>query len=387
MGFFTRWLSGLFGSEATEKIESEIGGGRDPDMLALKMLAIQTAVGYIAAAVGQCDFRTFQKSEEFKGKEHFLWNYSPNPNQNSTQFLQDWAEVLLYNNEALIVEENGSLYVADMFGVVESGTQKDVYTGITVRGKALKNRSADDVLYFRLNNDDVQPLLAETCGQYEELIKAAIESYEKSSADKGILSINSVARGKLGDNYEKIKADLLNRRFRDFFGKKSSVLPLYDGFTYTPHTRNVRNVSELNDVKSMADEIYNRVGQAFRIPPAMLRGETANAADVTENFIKFGVCPLCNMLQEEITRKRYGEQAWMKGNYLMVDPSNVEIGGVFDAAAKIDKLISCGVFSIDEIRGKIGEPLLGTPEAQTHYITKNYAEMQEVGKEDGEGSK
>ena len=83
MGFFTRWLSGLFGSEATEKIESEIGGGKDPDMLALKMLAIQTAVGYIAAAVGQCDFRTFQKSEEFKGKEHFLWNYSPNPNQNS----------------------------------------------------------------------------------------------------------------------------------------------------------------------------------------------------------------------------------------------------------------------------------------------------------------
>lgn len=386
MGFFTRWLTGLFGSEATEKIEAEVGGGRDPDALALKTLAIQTAVGYIAAAVGQCDFRTFLKSEEVKEKEHFLWNYSPNPNQNSTQFLQDLIEVLLYNNEALIVEEQGALYVADLFGITENGTQKDIFMGITVRGKTLRDRNADEVMYFRLNNADVQPLLAETCGQYENIIRSAIESYEKSSADKGILNINSLARGKLGENYEKIKNDLLNRRFRDFFGKKSSVLPLYDGFSYTPHTRNIRNVSEMNDVKSLADEIYNRVGQAFRIPPAMLRGETANAADVTDNFIKFGVCPLCNMLQEEITRKRYGEKAWSEGNYLIVDPSNVEIGGVFDAAAKIDKLISCGVFSIDEIRSKIGEPILGTPEAQAHYITKNYAQMQEVGKEDGKGS-
>lgn len=375
MGSFTKWLSGLFGKTAAEIVESGEYKDGQAAALSLKRIAIQTAVGYIASAVGQCDFRTFLNGEEVKGEEFFLWNYAPNRNQNSTQFLQDWAETLIYNNETLVVEKNGGLYIADTFGTQENGTAEQVFTGISVNGEAIGDRKAKDVLYFRMNNDDIQPLLAEVCQQYETIIAVAADIYERAGTDKGILNISAAARGKLID-YEEIKRDLLNNRFRDFFSKKSAVLPLYEGYAYTPHTRNVRNTSEVNDVKTMSDEIYNRVGQAFRIPPSMLRGEVANAADVTGNFIKFGICPLCNMLQEEITRKRYGQKAFRDGNYVMVDPSNIEIGGVFDAAQKIDKLISCGVFSIDEIRGKIGEPLLGTEEAQKHYITKNYADME-----------
>lgn len=377
MSSFTKWLSGLFGKTAAEIIESGQYREDTGAALSLKRIAIQTAVGYIASAVGQCDFRTFLMGEEVKGKEFFLWNYSPNPNQNSTQFLQDWAETLIYNNEVLVVEKGGSLYIADAFGTWETGTKEQIFTGITVGGESLGDKRAQEVLHFRMNNEDIQPLLAEVCRQYEAIIDAAADSYERSSTDKGILNIQATARGPLVKDYDEIKRDLLNNRFRDFFSKKNAVLPLYDGFSYTPHTKALRNTSEIGDVKTMSDEIYNRVGQAFRIPPSMLRGEVANAADVTSNFIKFGVCPLCNMLQEEITRKRYGEKAFQQGSYVIVDPSNIEIGGVFDAAPKIDKLISCGVFSVDEIRGKIGEPLLGTEEAQKHYITKNYADMQE----------
>ena len=40
-----------------------------------------------------------------------------------------------------------------------------------------------------------------------------------------------------------------------------------------------------------------------------------------------------------------------------------------------ERMTSCGQYSVDELRSARGEPLLGTPEAQKHYITKNYGEL------------
>ena len=53
--------------------------------LELEKIAIQTAIGYIASAVSQCEFRTFLDGKEVKEEEYYRWNYSPNINQNSSQ--------------------------------------------------------------------------------------------------------------------------------------------------------------------------------------------------------------------------------------------------------------------------------------------------------------
>lgn len=377
MGSFTKWLSDLFGSaEKAKQVENEEYEPSDMAVLELERVAIQTGVGYLAAAVSQSDFRTFLDGQEVKKKEHYLWNISPNDNQNSTQFLQDLVGTLVYNNEVLIVEgKSGKLYIADSFIREEDGTRKDWFTGITIRGEPFPDKPASAVMYLELHNEDVRPLLSKLCHQYETIIQEAMNGYQKTNADKGILVIDTPKGGKIGDEYEKIRKDLLGNRFRDFFSAKNAVLPLYAGHSYTPHTRSVRNTSEVTDIKNMSDEVYNRVGQALRIPPTILRGEVANNERAFEQFMQMGVRPICNMLTEEITRKRYGLEGYTAGSYVMVDPSNVELGGVFNAADKIDKLISCGVFSVDEVRGKAGEPLLGTPEAQAHYITKNYQEL------------
>lgn len=374
MGSFTKWLSETFGKETAKQIENDEYAGNTGEALELEKLAIQTAVGLIASAVAQCDFRTFLGGEEIRGDEYYAWNYSPNKNQNSTQFLQQLLETWIYNNEALIVEKDGQFFVADFYYEVIDGAREHVFEGISVGGEVLPDKRAGEVIFLKMHNESIRPLLSNVCHQYEKLMTKASDSYQRSSADKGILNIDSRAKGKLGDD-EKIRNDLLENRFKKFFGAGNAVLPLHEGYTYTPHTKSVRNTSELSDIKNMSDEIYNRVGQAFRIPPSMLRGETANASGNTENFMKFGVRPFCNELQEEITRKRYGLERVKEGSYMMVDSSGVEVGSVFEAATKIDKLISCGVYSIDEIRAKIGETELGTEAAQNHYITKNYEKI------------
>lgn len=394
MSSFTRWLSALFGREKAEEIESGDSGSRPAAVLELERVAIQTATGYLAAAVAQSDFRTFMDKKEIREAEYYLWNIAPNANQSSTQFLQDLVDTLVYNNEALIVDRAGQLFIADGYVREEQGCRMDRFTGITIRGEPFPDRDAAHVIYLRMHNEDIRPLLSDLCHQYETIIREAMEGYEKTNADKGILNIDTAKTGPLGKDYEKIRKDLLNNRFKDFFSTKNAVLPLYAGFEYTPHNRSVRNTSEITDIKTLSDEVYNRVGQAFRIPPSLLRGEVANNEAADARFFQLGVRPICNMLSEEITRKRYGRAAFEKGSYLMVDPSNVELGGVFAAAAKIDKLISCGVFSVDEVRNKLGEPLLGTEWAQEHHMTKNYEKMSgggdgagKGGEEKGEGSR
>lgn len=384
MSSFTKWLSELFGSAETAKaVEEGDYNVRDPAILELERVAIQTAVGYLAAAVGQSEVRTFLNGEEIRRHEYYLWNIRPNNNQNSTQFIQDLIETLVYNNEVLVVERpDGQLFIADSFIREEQGTRMGWFSGITIRGDPFPDRQASEVLYLQMNNDDIRPLLSNLCHQYEEIIQEAMEGYQKTNADKGVLNIGAVKTGKI--DHDKVRNDLLNNRFKDFFSAKNAVLPLHDGYTYTPHTRSVRNTSEVTDIKTMSDEVYNRVGQAFRIPPSLLRGEIENGDGAFSRFMRLGVRPLCNMLEEEITGKRYGEDGFESGSYVLVDPSGVELGGVFEVAAKIDKLVSCGVFSIDEIRRKTGEPLLGTPEAEAHYITKNYQNIKN-GEDTGKG--
>ncbi|MCM1026517.1 MAG: phage portal protein [Roseburia sp.] len=376
MGSFTKWLSELFGAARAEEIEENGYRLEERDTpLQLERMAIQSAVSLISAAVGQCRFRTFLEGEEKQLEEYYLWNYSPNANQSSTQFLQDFVETLVYNNEALIVERRGELFLAESFSYQEEGSKELTFTNITIGSESISDKKAGNVLFFRLGNTDIRPLLSNLCHQYESLIQKAVNSYERGAADKGILNIDTLKRGKVEDE-EQYRRDLMDGRFKKFFSSQNAVLPLYDGYTYTPHKRELRNTSELNDVKNMSDEIYNRVGQAFRIPPAFLRGETAQSGDGMDQFIRMCVRPICNMLEEEITRKRYGIKEFQKGSFVAVDMSLLEITGIFASADKLDKIIGCGILSIDEVRAKTGEAALNTPEAQKHFITKNYGEVE-----------
>ncbi|MCM1190659.1 MAG: phage portal protein, partial [bacterium] len=289
MGSFTKWLSGLFGAARAEEIEENGYRLEEADTpLQLERMAIQSAVGLISAAVGQCRFRTFLEGEEKQLEEYYLWNYSPNANQSSTQFLQDFVETLVYNNEALIVERRGELFLAESFSYQEEGTKELTFTNITVGSESIPDKKAGSVLFFRLGNTDIRPMLSNLCHQYELLIQKAVNSYERGAADKGILNIDTLKRGKI-ENEEQYRKDLLDGRFKKFFSSQNAVLPLYEGYTYTPHKRELRNTSELNDVKNMSDEVYNRVGQAFRIPPAFLRGETAQSGDGMDQFIRMCV--------------------------------------------------------------------------------------------------
>ena len=111
---------------------------------------------------------------------------------------------------------------------------------------------------------------------------------------------------------------------------------------------------------------------------SLLKGDVSDVEKITRNFLTFCIDPLCEMIQKEINRKRYGRKEIQKGNYLKIDTTAVMHIDVFDIAEKIDKLIASGMYCVDELRQKLGDAELGTEESQMHFITKNYTELSGI---------
>ena len=179
--------------------------------------------------------------------------------------------------------------------------------------------------------------------------------------------------------FNDVYTELINKQFATYFKSPNAILPLFKGFDYQTRggETSKKSTSEIKDVTDLTDEIYNRVGNALQIPPALLRGDIADVTALTKNLITFGVDPIAKMIETENNRKLYREQV-LDGSYQMVDTSNIVHMTAAELAAASDKRISCGGWNVDEIRRKAGDAPLHTEWSTKHFITKNYSEMNEL---------
>ena len=99
-------------------------------ILAFEEFYVNLAINMIAGAIGKCEFRTFKAGKPYKAEEYYLWNYEPNANQNSTQFIQELVAKVLKYNEALVVDVNGKLIIADSFTRDEHEIGEDVFRDV-----------------------------------------------------------------------------------------------------------------------------------------------------------------------------------------------------------------------------------------------------------------
>lgn len=245
-----------------------------------------------------------------------------------------------------------------------------------------------EVLYFRLNNRNIRQLLSNLCTGYAKLLTDAVDKYEKAGGEKGTLKIDAAATGvKYGARtFEEVYEDLMNNRFKRFFNSRSAVLPLFNGFNYTKQAaeQSKKSTSEMKDITDVMDEIVETIARAFNIPVSLLKGDVSDVEKITRNFLTFCIDPVCEMIQTEINRKRYGKKEVQKGNYLKIDTTTVMHTDVFEIAEKIDKLIASGMYCIDELRKKLGDTELNTEESRKYRITKNYTELSDLKGGDGD---
>ena len=377
---FKKWLVEKLSGGAEKKSLIEIDWPEFfslMDNVYIRELAFWTCVNKIANALSKCEFRTYYGGKEIKKAEYYLWNVEPNRNQNASAFLTKLIGKLYLNNEALVIESAGQLYVADDYQKTVYAVYDYQFSGVTVDNFTFdKTFYQNEVLFFQLNSVDMRQLVNLLHSSYNELLQYAVNAYRKSRGSRGILDIDAQAQHE--DDFSETLQELMTNYFKKFFESENAVLPLYDGYKYTELQSKTYSSESTRDIKALADDIFDFTARAFSFPPSLAKGDVQDTGKATDELLTFCIDPLAKLLEKEINRKRNGLSGFLDGNYLRIDTTTVKHIDIFDIAAPVDKLISSGVFTINDIRHLIGEQEIAEEWANAHFITKNYSTIQDL---------
>lgn len=345
-----------------------------------KELGLQIAISYIANTISKCEFKVYENGEEVQNELYYMLNVNPNPNQNSSQFLNALVTRYYRKGEALVFPDSrkNRLYVADGFSMEEKPLSENVFSNISIENASLNRKyKASDVFYFKLDDVQIKRLIDGAFEQYSTVMQAAIDGFIRKNGKKYKLILDQY---KAGDpEFQKIYESFLKKQLETFVTSANAVYPQFRGQNLEEFDKTAAgNYGGSADVIAIRKEMFDVVAQAFKIPLSMMYGNITNINDMINMFLTFTIDPLADMISEEITRKMYPFKDWKKGNYVKCDTSCISHVDILDVADKVDKAISSGVVCIDEVRKRLDMQPYGDEFGEMRFVTRNYATIDEV---------
>lgn len=346
-----------------------------------KELAMQIAKSYIANTISKCEFKVFRNGKEVHDKLYYMLNVNPNPNQNSSQFLN--ALIMQYygsSSGALVLpdENKGRLYVADSFSIDEKPLAENIFSNITIESETLtRNVKASKVFYFKMADVRIRSLIDGAFGEYSTIMRSAIDAFVRRNGKKYKLALEQY---KAGDpEFVRIYETVLKKNLETFVKNANAVYPQFKGMSLEEFGNNAQaGMNNASDVINIRKEMFEMVAQAFKIPLSMMYGNITSINDMINMYLTFAIDPLADMIGEEITRKMYTYGQWKNGCYVKVDTSCISHVDILDVADKISQAVGSGVVCLDDLRERIGKPPLDNELGKMHFVTRNYATPDEV---------
>lgn len=348
----------------------------------IRNLCFWICANMVANALGRCEFRTFRNHKEIQEREAYLWNVSPNVNQNSSAFLHKLVARLYENNEALIVDalprgDLPSLVVADSWQQPEDWPSRQrEYQGVQVGDYTYQYPFYENqVLHLQLNHCDMRPVLTGLYNSYIRLVQAAMQDYQWSHGKHWKVHINQIVGGdqEFPQKFQAMLAD----QIKPFLESSGAILPEFDGYTYEDVSGS-GGKGDTRDIRALIEDIFDFTARAFLIPAVLVNGSVEGTEDANTRFLTNCIDPLADQLQEEINRKRYGYDGWVRGDYLRVDTSSIIHFDLFANAANVEKLVGSGAYTINDVRRAANQAIINEPWANEHFMTLNISTMSET---------
>src|SRR5699024_2660944 len=132
----------------------------------------------------------------------------------------------------------------------------------------------------------------------------------------------------------------------------------------------------IGHIKKRKNQYTEEVARAVGCPAAFLRGAMADVAKITRNYLRFCIDPILEATENEMNRQFLYESEYLNGD--CVEIKRVTYRDLFDLATAIDKLVSSGAFTPNEIREESGFDLSDDEKMDEYYMTKNYQSLDEL---------
>ena len=217
----------------------------------------------------------------------------------------------------------------------------------------------------------IQTQLIDTgIGMSEEFLPSLFEAFARERNTTAA----KVAGTGLGMPIIKKYVDMIEAQVKPFLNSNGAILPEFDGYEYEKAS-GTSGAKDTRDIKNLIEDIFDFTARAFLIPAVLVNGKVEGTADANTRFLTNCIDPICDQLQEEATRKRYGYDGWHRGDFIRVDSSSIIHFDLFENAANVEKLVGSGAYTINDVRRAANQAIINEPWADEHYMTLNISTM------------
>lgn len=398
MSLFTDFLDRLF-SKSKDGKKVEVNTVNVDDITSEKelwayRLALNIVVERFGSLLSKCEFRTFANGIEVYGDNYYLLNYEPNPNQSAAEFKKQIVRQLIMapDHDCLIIElddvgtKETAFYVADDFTKDAYQIRETYFTNVSINIYGDDSYPVDGsfsgskAIYIKYQNSELNAIFSLMRQQYCDLIKNAEQSGKYRQ--KFALEIDQTAES--DPNFDENMQALLDTQFKNFIQGDNGVIPLYAGMkldTVSAGADLGQNASVANTtIDTQIDQILTKVGLAFNLPKSAMLGDWDDKT--FDQILTFCIDPIAELITQAFNRKFYGKKSVMeKSTYCRLDTAKVRHYDVASMSAYIDKSISSGGYSINELRRLTNDPPIDPEIGDVHFVTKNYISIENYLKE------
>ncbi|HCG4535557.1 TPA: phage portal protein [Salmonella enterica subsp. enterica serovar Typhi str. AG3] len=340
----------------------------------MKRLAINTCVSFLARTIAQSEFRLKKDGKYQKDELYYRLNVRPNKNQTASTFWQTVVDKLIHENECLIIQsDDEDLLIADSFTHTEYAVFEDTFTQVVVKDYEFKRAfKQSEVMHLRYTNEKLTPLIDSLYKDYGELFSRVLESQKRKNQIRSTVTVDATT-SKSKEGMTKLQ-EFINKMYGAIGNKEIAIVPQQPGFEYKEHFSGSGNgIQSVDEINKLTDGFLDKVAMAIGIPTGLLYGEMADISGEMQNYLTFTVKPFLKKIKDETNAKFIDKEDYLNGTHL--DVKVVSYQSIFDIADSVDKLISSGAFTGNEIREEAGYEPSKDENLNKHFITKNYSEM------------
>ena len=315
-----------------------------------------------------------------------MWNVKPNDNQSGSEFINKLVTKMLTNPDgALVIQNNGKIYVADSYQRQPYPFREDEYSAICIETLPLyKTFKASEVLHFRLENENISELINSVYMEYGKAISYALDSFLKVNSSKFKMKIK---QDKIGDlTFNEYYNQFLKEQLKDFLESNNGVYPENEGFDLQEF-KTGNQTKNCDDLVKLRKDMFQMVGEAYKIPISMMEGNINNVTEIIKQFITFGVEPWTKLIEDVINAGCWSYEEWKKGCKVKIDTSKIAYTTLLDGADNASKLIANTICCPDEVRELFGLDSIEKEFGKQFFITKNNSKAEDVMDGTAEGGK
>lgn len=336
-----------------------------------KELALQKVISLIAGSFISTKFRTYEKHNEVQKNLYYKLNIAPNINQNKYDFYYKFIDTLIRNQETLIFELNGDLFIADSFESHKLALKNYWFDKVVLNDYPLKDKFyMNEVMYFSLNNEKIKGLINSINNNYSRILSSLENAYVRNKLRKIIVDMDTSTT--LRDGEDNRTQNIINELIKPFVEGNRNVLTLPKGIKLANLDEKVNKQSDsISELTDTGKEIFEKVALIFNIPVDLLYGNKNELDEQEKMYMTHAVKPYSEMFNSEVNKKTYSKSQILNGTYMKMDLVTTEFINLLKSADSLDKLFRIG-FSNNFLRNKLGEEKSDKEWADKEYVTKNY---------------